>query len=414
MSAKFTSPTLAAMELGEVMGLQGLSVTVPSPKDSDMGLLRRGGFNQPATAATYPSPFLDEQKMLRFSKAATANQTLPSGLDLGRPSEQAFLLSRTKRPFTPSQWMELEHQALIYKYLNAKAPIPSSLLISISKSFRSSNRESDPEPGRCRRTDGKKWRCSKEAMAEHKYCERHINRNRHRSRKPVENQPRKTSKEAPAGSLSCDVSQGSLKKAKVNDLKQGTISYWTDSLNRTMLSREKANKQTDDNNALLLNSTSRQPTLSLLSQLKQQTEPDNFGPIMDSESISSETTQKAWGISNQQSNRNMSTQLHDADCLQSVLQNFSLANNEKMGSEKNKYPDSILVSSTFYSTEGPHATCLSPNITQVQEDCISSSWEMPQGGPLGEILTNSKNNEDFVNKCEPRSYGWLLNLDHAT
>jgi hypothetical protein len=36
--------------------------------------------------------------------------------------------------------MELEHQALIYKYLNAKAPIPSSLLISISKSFRSSNR----------------------------------------------------------------------------------------------------------------------------------------------------------------------------------------------------------------------------------------------------------------------------------
>ncbi|GJN23760.1 hypothetical protein PR202_gb11438 [Eleusine coracana subsp. coracana] len=426
MSAKFTSPALAAMELGDVMGLQGLSVTVPPPKDSDMGLLRRGGFNQPATAATYPSPFLDEQKMLRFSKAAAANQTLPSGLDLGRPSEQAFLLSRTKRPFTPSQWMELEHQALIYKYLNAKAPIPSSLLISISKSFRSSNRvswrplyqgytsaESDPEPGRCRRTDGKKWRCSKEAMADHKYCERHINRNRHRSRKPVENQPRKTSKEAPAGSLSCDVSQGSLKKAKVNDLKPGTISYWTDSLNRTMLSREKANKQTDDNNAPLLNSTSRQPTLSLLSQLKQQTEPDNFGPIMDSESISSEITQKAWGISNQQSNRNMSTQLHDADCLQSVLQNFSLANNEKMGSEKNKYPDSMLVSSSFYSTEGPHTTCLSPNITQVQEDCISSSWEMPQGGPLGEILTNSKNNEDFA-KYEPRSYGWLLNLDHAT
>jgi len=61
-------------------------------------------------------------------------------LVFGGPSEQAFLLSRTKRPFTPSQWMELEHQALIYKYLNAKAPIPSSLLISISKNFRSSNR----------------------------------------------------------------------------------------------------------------------------------------------------------------------------------------------------------------------------------------------------------------------------------
>jgi hypothetical protein len=94
------------------------------------------------------------------------------------------------------------------------------------------NSESHPEPGRCRRTDGKKWRCSKEAMPDHKYCERHVNRNRHRSRKPVENQSRKSSKEAPAGSLSCVVSQGSLKKAKVNDLKPGIVSYWTDSLIR--------------------------------------------------------------------------------------------------------------------------------------------------------------------------------------
>jgi len=96
------------------------------------------------------------------------------------------------------------------------------------------NADSDPEPGRCRRTDGKKWRCSKEAMADHKYCERHINRNRHRSRKPVENQPKKTTKEVPAaaGSLPCAGPQGSLKKAKVNDSKPGTVSYWTDNLNR--------------------------------------------------------------------------------------------------------------------------------------------------------------------------------------
>ena len=44
----------------------------------------------------------------------------------------------------------------------------------------------DPEPGRCRRTDGKKWRCSRDAVADQKYCERHMNRGRHRSRKPVE------------------------------------------------------------------------------------------------------------------------------------------------------------------------------------------------------------------------------------
>ena len=46
----------------------------------------------------------------------------------------------------------------------------------------------DPEPGRCRRTDGKKWRCSKDAHPDSKYCERHMHRGRNRSRKPVESQ----------------------------------------------------------------------------------------------------------------------------------------------------------------------------------------------------------------------------------
>ncbi|KAL6893638.1 hypothetical protein ACP4OV_007736 [Aristida adscensionis] len=427
MSAELSSSAAAAaMELGEMMGLQGLTVAAPSPKDGDMGLLRRAGFTQAAAAAaaaaSYPSPFLDEQKMLRFSKGAHA---LPSGLDLGRANEQAFLLSRTKRPFTPSQWMELEHQALIYKYLNAKAPIPSSLLISISKSFRSSNRvswrplyqgytnaDSDPEPGRCRRTDGKKWRCSKEALADHKYCERHINRNRHRSRKPVENQPRKSAKEAPAaGSLSCAASQGSLKKAKVNDLKPGTVSCWADGLNRTS-SQEKANGH-KDNNGPLLNSTNQQPTLSLLSQLKQQNKPDKFSPTVDDESISA-TTMKSWGSSNQQSNKNISsTELHDAESLQSVLQNFSLAKSEKMEPERNKYSDSMIVSSTFNPQEATRLSCLASNMTQVQDNCMSGSWEMPQGGPLGEILTNAKNYE-LTKKTGSRPYGWLLNLDHAT
>lgn len=44
----------------------------------------------------------------------------------------------------------------------------------------------DPEPGRCRRTDGKKWRCSRDVVAGQKYCERHVHRGRSRSRKPVE------------------------------------------------------------------------------------------------------------------------------------------------------------------------------------------------------------------------------------
>lgn len=48
-------------------------------------------------------------------------------------------------------------------------------------------RKIDAEPGRCRRTDGKKWRCSKEAYPDSKYCERHMHRgkNRSSSRKPL-------------------------------------------------------------------------------------------------------------------------------------------------------------------------------------------------------------------------------------
>uniref|UniRef100_A0A2P2KFR8 Growth-regulating factor n=1 Tax=Rhizophora mucronata TaxID=61149 RepID=A0A2P2KFR8_RHIMU len=121
-------------------------------------------------------------------------------------------LTEARGPFTQSQWMELEHQALIYKYITANVPIPSSLLIPIRKAVNSAgitgfsggllrpntvpwgafhlgfSSNADPEPGRCRRTDGKKWRCSRDAVADQKYCERHMNRGRHRSRKPVEGQ----------------------------------------------------------------------------------------------------------------------------------------------------------------------------------------------------------------------------------
>ncbi|KAL4567147.1 hypothetical protein LXL04_022721 [Taraxacum kok-saghyz] len=44
----------------------------------------------------------------------------------------------------------------------------------------------DLEPGRCRRTDGKKWRCRLAVIPDQKYCDRHIHRGCLRSRKPVE------------------------------------------------------------------------------------------------------------------------------------------------------------------------------------------------------------------------------------
>ncbi|XP_052209806.1 growth-regulating factor 3-like [Diospyros lotus] len=107
-------------------------------------------------------------------------------------------------PFTAAQWRELEHQALVYKYLVEGVPVPAELLVPIRQSFESMSarffphsslgyfsyygKKMDPEPGRCRRTDGKKWRCSKDAYPGSKYCERHMHRGRNRSRKPVESQ----------------------------------------------------------------------------------------------------------------------------------------------------------------------------------------------------------------------------------
>ncbi|KAL1313856.1 hypothetical protein HN51_040622 [Arachis hypogaea] len=112
--------------------------------------------------------------------------------------------------FSLSQWQELELQALIFRYMLAGAAVPPELLQPIKKSlFHSSpyflhhslqhyqpaallqsgywgRASMDPEPGRCRRTDGKKWRCSRDVVAGQKYCERHMHRGRNRSRKPVE------------------------------------------------------------------------------------------------------------------------------------------------------------------------------------------------------------------------------------
>nr|ABQ01216.1 putative growth-regulating factor 3 [Zea mays] len=115
-------------------------------------------------------------------------------------------------PFTASQWQELEHQALIYKCLASGKPIPSYLMPPLRRILDSAlatspslayppqpslgwgcfgmgftrKADEDPEPGRCRRTDGKKWRCSKEAYPDSKYCEKHMHRGKNRSRKPVE------------------------------------------------------------------------------------------------------------------------------------------------------------------------------------------------------------------------------------
>ncbi|XP_044492265.1 growth-regulating factor 3 isoform X2 [Mangifera indica] len=149
------------------------------------------------------------------------HQQDPSALPLFAPEPtskvsnlSAFSDSTTRFPkmgsyFSLTQWQELELQALIYRYMLAGAAVPPELLHPIKKSLLHSpyflhdplqhhypqyypaawywgRGAMDPEPGRCRRTDGKKWRCSRDVVTGHKYCERHMHRGRNRSRKPVE------------------------------------------------------------------------------------------------------------------------------------------------------------------------------------------------------------------------------------
>ncbi|XP_061343082.1 growth-regulating factor 5-like [Gastrolobium bilobum] len=134
----------------------------------------------------------------------------------------------TQPPFTMAQWQELEHQALIFKYLKAGLSVPPDLLVPIRKSLQLMShhhhhhhpslgyygKKIDPEPGRCRRTDGKKWRCSRDAHPDSKYCDRHMIRRRYRSRKPVESQPQPSPSSSSSSPL--DATTGSTTTASAS------------------------------------------------------------------------------------------------------------------------------------------------------------------------------------------------------
>ena len=48
---------------------------------------------------------------------------------------QSMMSGRNRFPFTATQWQELEHQALIFKYMASGMPIPPDLIFSIKRSL---------------------------------------------------------------------------------------------------------------------------------------------------------------------------------------------------------------------------------------------------------------------------------------
>ncbi|ONK74980.1 uncharacterized protein A4U43_C03F12070 [Asparagus officinalis] len=107
-----------------------------------------------------------------------------------------MMMVNQRHPFTESQLKEFELQTLIFNYIISGIPVPSHLITHFKRSIYFFDHypsmrfvkktEEDPEPWRCKRTDGKKWRCSKEAFLDSKYCERHMHRGKKSSRKLVE------------------------------------------------------------------------------------------------------------------------------------------------------------------------------------------------------------------------------------
>ncbi|CAK9225681.1 unnamed protein product, partial [Sphagnum troendelagicum] len=108
-----------------------------------------------------------------------------------REPPHSSLVSGSRAPFTSGQWAEFEHQDLIFKYMMAGLNVPQELLNPICSRMRwgpaihrsGVQSNTDLEPGRCRRTDGKKWRCGRDVVPDQKYCEKHVHRGRQRPRR---------------------------------------------------------------------------------------------------------------------------------------------------------------------------------------------------------------------------------------
>ncbi|XP_010273550.1 PREDICTED: growth-regulating factor 6-like isoform X2 [Nelumbo nucifera] len=411
-----------------------------------------------------------QNAMLPYYHHPSSSYARSTGLSSGSLNASMHgVLTGVRGPFTPSQWMELEHQALIYKYITANAPIPSNLLIPLRKALNPSgfsglsagslrpstlgwgsfhlgfSGNTDPEPGRCRRTDGKKWRCSRDAVADQKYCERHMNRGRHRSRKPVEGQTGHavpgptTTKVMPSASASVVSSSGAsnsvaITQHQMKSLNTGAVSPSTTThINRILLNKEKFGDQVQDSQGMSVLSPSMNPKAKDFSVPKQQI-PFEDSSRMEFGLVSSDSLLNPSQRSSYMNCRNFSSspELNDREQQQpqhplrhfiddwpknrSDRSGIAWPEVEEIHSDRTQLSISIPVASSEFSSSSSSPTheklTLSPlrlsrefdpiqmglgvgsilnEPTQRQTNWIPISWETSMGGPLGEVLNNTNN-----------------------
>lgn len=433
------------------------------------------------------SPGHGREKMLSFSSSAAASSCTSNAaaavaeaaaaaampLYYGTPASCSGLssvslsasiqgaMARVRGPFTPSQWMELEHQALIYKYMAANIPVPHNLLIPIRRSltslyppayFGSStlgwgsfqlgySGNADLEPGRCRRTDGKKWRCSRDAVSDQKYCERHMNRGKHRSRKHVEGQPGHAAKAMPvtvaaAAQPSALVTGGSgatagiaishqqqpVKNYGVNTIDPCSLQY-----NRELVNQQNESEQVQDSDSLsMLTSMSARNTGSLFPFSKEHnpfevtsSRPDyglvSSDSLMSSPHSSLENVNllSSQGLSEQQSSLSLQ---HFADWPRTSSQGaLSWPETEDMHAQRTQPISAPMASSDLssastspiheklmlsplklsreYSPIGLSITAVKHEVNEGEAGWMPMFHNSSMGGPLGEALTKNSNME---------------------
>lgn len=68
-----------------------------------------------------------------MSGTTSSSVAVGVGVGIGGGGELGY--GGYRAPFTAVQWQELEHQAMIYKYLMAGLPVPPDLVLPIRRSF---------------------------------------------------------------------------------------------------------------------------------------------------------------------------------------------------------------------------------------------------------------------------------------